>query len=280
MSNTPPSSDTRETKPSRIDWIATAAGALAAVTSALLLSTLGAVGTLVGAAMGSVAATVGTNLYSQWLAKSHQKVTSVQALARWRAAGLAGVRTSPEPATEPASDSVAEAAEAAEVAEVAEVAEGGDAEPMPSWQERLRTLPWKRIALLSLAMFVVVVAVITVFELLAGRSVSSITRGGDGGTTISRVTGGGSEKGDEPRGEDPSPSSTASPEESASTSPEPSASAEPSESATPEEPSAEPSTSTGSSATPSAQPSESGSASTQPSPTVGASPEAGDQATP
>jgi len=271
MSNTPPSSDTRETKPSRIDWIATAAGALAAVTSALLLSTLGAVGTLVGAAMGSVAATVGTNLYSQWLAKSHQKVTSAQVLARWRAAGLAGVRSGSEPATEPASDSVAEAAE---------VAEGGDAEPMPPWRERLRTLPWKRIALLSLAMFVVVIAVITVFELLAGRSVSSITRGGDGGTTISRVTGGGSEKGDEPRGEDPSPSSTASPEESASTSPEPSESAQPSGSATPEEPSAEPSTSTGSSASPSAQPSQSGSASTQPSPTVGASPEAGDQTTP
>ncbi|MGH3372717.1 MAG: hypothetical protein ACRDPR_22250, partial [Nocardioidaceae bacterium] len=107
MSNTPPSSDSQASKPARIDWIATTAGALAAVTSALLLSTLGAVGTLLGAAMGSVAATIGTNLYGQWLATSHQKVTSAQALARWRSAGLAGVRTSSEPATEPASDSVA-----------------------------------------------------------------------------------------------------------------------------------------------------------------------------
>lgn len=262
MSNTPPSIDTEASKPARIDWLATTAGALAAVTSALLLSTLGAVGTLIGAAIGSVAATVGSNLYSQWLAKTHQKVTSVQALARWRSAGLAGVRHGSAQALE------------------SEAAEGGDVEPMPPWRERLKTLPWKRIALLSLAMFVVVVAVITVFELLAGRSVSSITRGGDGGTTISRVTGGGSEQGEEPQDEDPSPSSTAPPEESASTSPEPSESAEPSQSPTPEAPSAEPSTSTGPSTSPSSQPSESGSASTGPSSTVGASPDAGDQATP
>lgn len=276
MSDAPPSGETRGTKPARIDWLSTTAGALAAVTSAVLLSTLGAVGTIIGAAIGSVAATVGTNLYSQWLAKSHQKMTSAQALARWRSAGLAGVRSGPEPASEPASDPASGPASGLALATA--TAEGGAAEPMPSWQERLKALPWKRIALLSLAMFVVVVAVITVFELLAGRSVSSIVRGGDGGTTISRVIGGGSEKGVEKQGEDPSPGVTATPEESAST--EPSDSAEPSASATAGEPSAEPSTSTGSSASPSAQPSESSTASTEPSPTVGASPEAEDQATP
>ena len=278
MSNTPPSSDASESKPARIDWLATTAGALAAVTSAVLLSTLGAVGTLVGAALGSVAATVGTNLYSQWLAKSHEKVTSVQALGRWRSAGLAGVRASSEPATAPTSSSVAEAAE------VADPAEGGDTEPAPSWQERLKTLPWKRIALLSLAMFVVVVVAITIFELAAGRSVSSIVGGGDSSTTISRVTGGGSEKRDEKRdekrGEDPSPGATANPEESAGASTDPSESTEPSESAATETPSAEPSSSTGSSAEPSAQPNEGGGVSTEPSPTVGASPGAGDEATP
>ncbi|MFD4323075.1 hypothetical protein ACFWQC_00455 [Nocardioides sp. NPDC058538] len=277
MSNTPPSSDTRESKPARIDWLATTAGALAAVTSAVLLSTLGAVGTLVGAALGSVAATVGTNLYSQWLAKSHEKVTSVQALGRWRSAGLAGVRASSETATERTSGSVAEAAEAAEVGDAAE---GGDTEPTPSWQERLKTLPWKRIALLSLAMFVVVVVAITIFELAAGRSVSSIVGDGDSSTTISRVTGGGSEKRDEKRDEDPSPGATATPEESAGASTEPSEPTEPSESAATETPSAEPSSSTGSSASPSAQPNEGGGVSAEPSPTVGASPGAGDQATP
>ncbi|MFE6510895.1 hypothetical protein ACFVDI_08860 [Nocardioides sp. NPDC057767] len=271
MSNTPPSIDTEASKPAGIDWLATTAGALAAVTSALLLSTLGAVGTLIGAAIGSVAATVGSNLYSQWLAKTHQKVTSVQAIARWRSAGLAGARN--EAASEPAAgtDGGTAAAEAAEVT---------DAEPVPSWLERLEALPWKRIALLSLAMFVVVVAVITVFELLAGRSVSSIVGNGDGGTTISRVTGGGSDARDETPGKDPSSSATVTPEESASTTPEPSEEPQESESTATEEPSAEPSTSVGSSATPSGQPSESAGTSSEPSPTAGASSEATDQTTP
>ncbi len=268
MTNTPPSIDTEASKPAGIDWLATTAGALAAVTSALLLSTLGAVGTLIGAAIGSVAATVGSNLYTQWLAKTHQKVTSVQALARWRSAGLAGVRNGSE-ATGQAGDDVE-----------SEAAEVGDAEPMPPWRERLRTLPWKRITLLSLAMFVVVIAVITTFELLAGRSVSSIVGGGNGGTTISGVTGGGSDNGDQGRSEDPSTSPTATPDESPSASTEPSADAEPSESAGTEQPSAEPSSSTGSSASPSAQPSESGSASSEPSPTAPTSSVVGDDPTP
>ncbi|WP_328528298.1 hypothetical protein OG984_21935 [Nocardioides sp. NBC_00368] len=272
MSNTPPSIDTKASKPAGIDWLATTAGALAAVTSALLLSTLGAVGTLIGAAIGSVAATVGSNLYTQWLAKTHQKVTSVQAIARWRSAGLAGARS------EASSEPEAETGDGSTATEATEVT---DTEPMPSWRERLEALPWKRIALLSLAMFVVVVAVITVFELLAGRSVSSIVGNGDGGTTLSRVTGGGSDARDEGPGEDPSSGATATPEESASTTTEPSEEA-PQESESPAtgDPSAEPSTSTGPSATPSEQPSESAGTSSEPSPTAGASSEATDPATP
>ncbi|MBG6099575.1 hypothetical protein [Nocardioides luteus] len=272
MSNTSPSRDTQAPKPAGIDWLSTTAGALAAVTSALLLSTLGAVGTLIGAAIGSVAATVGSNLYSQWLAKTHQKVTSAQVLARWRSAGLAGVRH--EAASEPAGES-GDGTTAIEATELA------DAEPAPSWRERLEALPWKRIALLSLAMFVVVVAVITVFELLAGRSVSSIVGNGDGGTTISRVTGGGSDARDEGPGTDPSNGATATPEESPSTTTEPSEE-EPQESESPATgtPSAEPSTSTGPSAPPSEQPSESAGTSSEPSPTTGASSEATEPATP
>lgn len=272
MSDNPPSTDTQAKKPAGIDWLSTTAGALAAVTSALLLSTLGAVGTLVGAAIGSVAATIGSNLYSQWLAKTHQKVTSVQALARWRSAGLAGVRN------EAASGPAASAGDGTTMIEAADVAAD---EPTPSWRERLESLPWKRIALLSLAMFVVVVAVITVFELMAGRSVSSIVGNGDGGTTISRVTGGGSDARDEGPGKAPSGGATATPEESASTTTEPSEE-EPQESESPAtgEPSADPSTSTGPSATPSEQPSESASTSSEPSPTAGASSAPADQATP
>src|SRR3954470_10312740 len=64
-----------------IDWLKTTAGALAAVTTAVLLSTLGAVGTLIGAALGSVAATVGSALYAQGLARSKRAVLKAQETA-------------------------------------------------------------------------------------------------------------------------------------------------------------------------------------------------------
>src|SRR3954454_19589462 len=64
-----------------IDWLKTTAGALAAVTTAVLLSTLGAVGTLIGAALGSVAATIGSALYAQGLARSRYAVLKAQETA-------------------------------------------------------------------------------------------------------------------------------------------------------------------------------------------------------
>ncbi|MBB3091535.1 hypothetical protein [Nocardioides albus] len=254
MSDSAPSSghrsDLQDSKPAGIDWLATTAGALAAVTSALLLSTLGAVGTLLGAAVGSVAATIGTNLYSQWLAKSREKVARAQALARWRSAGIAGARGR----SNPVSESVAEAAS---VAEDESAVTTDDAGRGAVWRERLRTLPWKRIGLASLAMFVVVIAAITIIELLAGRSVSSMVGGEDQRTTISGVTGD-SGKADRKQRQDPSPGATPTPEESSSPRAEPSEDVQQSDPAVPdegeaEEPSAEPST--GSSAEPQEQPS-------------------------
>ncbi|GGR47695.1 hypothetical protein J2S40_003867 [Nocardioides luteus] len=252
MSETPTSSEAPEQqKPASIDWLATAAGALAAVTSAVLLSTLGAVGTLVGAAIGSVAATIGSNLYLRWLRKSREKVASVQALARWRAAGLAGVRDG--------ATAVSESAAAAEK----DAENSGDGS---TWRERLAELPWKRIAIASLIMFVVVVAAITIFELLAGRSVSSFVGRGDGSTTISDVTRGGSDSGEEKQEKDPTPA-PASPGESATDDPDPSQAPPESEAPPSEGSSTEPSESAGSSAPPTEQPSEGSSPTSEPTPT-------------
>ncbi|MBC7275464.1 hypothetical protein [Nocardioides sp.] len=244
MSDSAPSgdhrSDLQESRRSGIDWLATTAGALAAVTSALLLSTLGAVGTLAGAAVGSIAATIGTNLYSQGLAKSREKVARAQALARWRSAGLAGARGRSKPTPESVSESIAAAAPD----------ESSDTEVGSGWRERLRALPWKRIGLASLAMFVVVVAAITIVELVAGRSVSSIVGGEDKRTTISGVTGGGSNERDRKPRQDPAPGETATSEPSSTPSTEPSQAPQQSEPAVPVEPSAP------ASETPSAEPTE------------------------
>jgi hypothetical protein len=150
------SDPTPETPKLEIDWVKTLAGALAAVTTAVLLSTLGAVGTLIGAALGSVAATVGSAVYAQGLARSRAAVR--------RASESARLRLSPE-------------AEAVE-------------QPRP-WAERLRALPWKRVALVAAGTFAVVVVALTAFEAVAGRSVSSYTGGSsrDQGTTLGGVTG-------------------------------------------------------------------------------------------
>src|SRR5688500_16696866 len=64
-----------------IDWLKTIAGALAAVSSAVLLSTLGAAGPIIGAALGSVIATVGRALYSHGLARRRQRVAHGQTRA-------------------------------------------------------------------------------------------------------------------------------------------------------------------------------------------------------
>src|SRR6476620_10089926 len=113
-----------------IDWFRTTGGALAAVSSAVLLSTLGAAGTIIGAALGSVVATVGGALYSQGLGRSREHLVQVQATAL-RKAGI------PQRRGRRGSRHGVEATEVLEV---------GTSEPADlGWRERFAMLPWKRI---------------------------------------------------------------------------------------------------------------------------------------
>src|SRR6478735_12436571 len=61
-----------------IDWTRAIAGALAAVASAILLSTLGAAGTIIGAAIGSLVVTVGSAWFAQGLSTSKRSLTKKQ----------------------------------------------------------------------------------------------------------------------------------------------------------------------------------------------------------
>ena len=65
-----------------IDWTRTIAGALAAVASAVLLSTLGAVGTIIGAAVGSIVVTIASALFTQGLSSSKRSLAKAQASAK------------------------------------------------------------------------------------------------------------------------------------------------------------------------------------------------------
>lgn len=231
-----------------IDWVRTIAGALAAVSSAVLLSTLGAAGTIIGAAIGSIVATVGGALYAQGLAKSRQTLAQAQAVARDKVgiaqaevlrAGRAEDAQAQESHLGHADERLAEAHEELDVL-------ADEAAPTP-WKERFAALPWKHIALVAAGLFLIAVLVITVFELIAGRSVSSITGGTDkdDGTTIghvrSRDSGDGNDDEKQPDEQEPSrsptPSQSVDPSEEPSETPSPTESVEPSptESETPTE---------------------------------------------
>lgn len=185
-----------------IDWARTAAAALAAVSSAVLLSTLGAVGTIIGAAIGSIVASLGTALYAQGLARSRQSVVRAQESALHRM-GVAqsevlraqrrGVSTSTAEAhLEHAEEVLAEGRE--ELVGAGDPAT--DEQSGPGWKERLVSLPRKRIAAFAAGVFVLAVLTLTVFELVSGRSVSSFTGDDDRRTTF---IGGGRDSGEQER---------------------------------------------------------------------------------
>ena len=228
-----------------IDWLKTIAGALAAVSSAVLLSTLGAAGTLIGAALGSVIATVGGALYTQGLATSRAQLARAQEAARLKV-GIAQAelrRAHRQQGDEPAVDAhLSHAEERLDEARDDLDSALADQPTDSDWRERLQMLPWKRISLVAAGLFAAAVIAITAFELATGESVSSMTGGtdGEGGTTIGRV-GGGSDT-EEPKEEPPTD------EEQPSQTDEPSAepSVEPSEEPTvvPSEPPSEEPTST------------------------------------
>jgi hypothetical protein len=248
-----------------VDWLKTFAGALAAVSSALLLSTLGAAGTIIGAALGSVIVSVTSTLYSQGLARSRARMADAQVMARRRVGvAQAEVRRAQRVSGPDAVDAHLEHADQ----ELAEARAGLDAaeheieDPAPvGWRERLVVLPWRRVALVAGTFFVIAVVAITGFELIAGRPVSSYTGGSsDNGTSWSHLDGGHKKA---PR----TPTQTPSPSESPSANTSPSATPTASTSPTPT-PSSEPSaTSTGSAtAAPTDQPTSTAPADTTPAP--------------
>jgi hypothetical protein len=196
-----------------LSWIQALAGALAAVTSAVLLSTVGVAGTLVGAAIGSLAATVGSAVYSYYLRATHDRVASAGAVAASRIGpDRSRERQASEDPAPGASDAEQEPAGAgADPPEWADLAEA-NSPPAGSFSTVLAGLPWKRITLVTTGLFVTAMLVILAFELLTGRAVSSYTGGSDDDrrTSIPGLGGGGGrdEPADDQDGPQPAPSSS------------------------------------------------------------------------
>ena len=141
-----------------------AGSALAAMSGAVFISWAGTAGTLIGAAAGSVIATVGSATYTWSLRRSRDAARRTAERMRQTALVANGRPRS-----------------------VAETTTTVEEPPGRRWD-----LPWGKVALASLAVMVAAMAGITAVEAVTGRSVSSYTGGGDSSsTTLGSVVGSG-----------------------------------------------------------------------------------------
>ncbi|WP_375497042.1 hypothetical protein [uncultured Jatrophihabitans sp.] len=135
--------------------------ALAAITATVAASYLGVTGTVIGAALASVLTAVGNAVYTTSLRTTRDRVREVVPLPPVITRSLPGhpreetPPTLPSPRPRPRRPS-----------------------PHPSG-----TAIWKRAALGAIGVFVVLMAVVTGVEVVAGRPISDVVRGDSGGGT-------------------------------------------------------------------------------------------------
>lgn len=160
-----------------ISWIGSVGSALGAVTSAVVLSTLGVGGTIIGAALGSLLITIGGSVYSQSLRKTKEHVGERVSNARTK--------------TRPLNDPQQPDQTPRDTGPVGTSIDEREKPPKNAGRGILQRLPWKHIIGVTVALFAITMALILAFELSAGRAVSSFTGGtsGTGGTSIPGISG-------------------------------------------------------------------------------------------
>lgn len=203
------------------------AGALAAVTAALIGSTMGVAGTVVGAGLASVISTVGGALYLRSFQRTRESVRTVHAKVVGRSGGTTVLVSAEDPADE-ASEDLAPGDEVEAAPETEPASE--DRPP-----EKPRRRRWPVLVVTTVAAFALGMAAVTGVEWLRGESLS-----GDGNTTFGSIVSPrqGTVRDEEPA--DPS-TSTTSPTPT-TTSPSPTTTTDPTTTST--TPPSEPSTST------------------------------------
>ena len=151
-----------------------AGSALSAVSAAFVASWAGTTGTLIGAAVGSVVATIGAAFYTSSLKRSSEAVRRAATQVR---------QTSLLTGTLPRTVVSAQAGPT-----TADPVTAGDESVEPrSWRDRL---PWTKVLVASLAITVVALGGITAVEAVTGRPLSSWLGGDDSqGTTVGHVIG-------------------------------------------------------------------------------------------
>ena len=198
------SDDDQEERKLSISTTQVIASALAAMSVAFLTSWLGTAGTIIGAFIGSVIATVGTAAYSWSLHRTSAVVkhtaaqvrqTALQTNTLPRTVAQGPMRTgADQPGGTPAADSTEQASAGGSTGEETPVltpAEqaAADAEVDPGAPTgRWDGFPWKKTALATGAVLLLCIGGITVLEVVTGQSMASISGHDDSkGTTVGNV---------------------------------------------------------------------------------------------
>lgn len=186
-----PATVSSESKTSRFDLSPSqiAGGGVATLAAATTASYAGVYGTIIGAALMSVISTSGTAVAQYYLRRSGDKAKELATEAqrsRPRPNRDTAGTTAARPAETPAETPVETPAEITAVLPAVSAtanpsatdstgsSEGTTGDRPVSWWRR-----WRTLALSAVAVFLLVMAVITVFELYSGRSLSETVRGSD-----------------------------------------------------------------------------------------------------
>lgn len=151
------------------------AGALAAVTAALVGSTMGIAGTVVGAGLASVISTLGGAVYLRSIQRTRESVRTVHAKVVGRSGGATVLVSRDAPETAPGEEVEAET----EPADQAGSAERGVSDDRPPTGRRRR---WPALVVTTIAAFALGMVAITGVEWLRGEPLS-----GGSGTTFGSI---------------------------------------------------------------------------------------------
>jgi hypothetical protein len=179
------------------------ASAAGAVIAALIASIFGVKGTIIGVAVGSAVATLGTALVAQSIERGHEAVRQVVVrapetstlLRRLGATGASGAAAAP--VDESSAPTVAMESSAAPVGgterlEISAVADAPATEHLratttPMAPQAARRFSWSAIAGTAAIVFVLALMFITAIELISGKPLSSIFGNAGSGTSLVNV---------------------------------------------------------------------------------------------
>jgi hypothetical protein len=168
------------------------ASALAAISTAVAASYLGAMGTIIGAGVGSIIATVTTSIYQHSLKRTSEKLKKIPlstVVIRQRADGPDGPHDAADVpgVTAPAPD---DATRAIEDGETTVLPVAAQVPARASFGEVLKSIRWGRVIATAAVVFAMSFGVLWVFESVIGKSTSAAVRGQqDGGSTVGQLFG-------------------------------------------------------------------------------------------